>query len=124
MLELKRESKDDIRLVVAKGRINSETAEQFSDFVEDITHEGSVHLVIELCGVEYISSAGLRILLNAKKRMGKDRVFLACANATVRKVLKIAGLTENVIEPEGNASEDLEKYFASLKRLLPQARGA
>ena len=119
MLDLKLESKDNIRLVLAKGRINSETAQQFSDFVEDIFREESVYLVIELCGVEYVSSAGLRILLNAKKRLGKSRVFLACANATVRKLLKIAGLSENVIEPEGKAGENLEKYFTALKLLLP-----
>jgi len=118
MLNLKLDTKDNIRLVVAEGRINSETAQQFGDFVESSIDSDDVILVFQLCGVEYISSAGLRILLNAKMRLGCNQVFLTSGSATVMKVLKIAGLAGNVITLKNNYAKQHNKYMDELVLLL------
>lgn len=57
--------------------------------------DSTLELVFDVTGLEYISSAGIRVLLQAYKRMRRDAVMrVAGANETVREVLDIAGLSE------------------------------
>ena len=52
------------------GRLDTTTAPVLDKAIsEDI--EGTVNLTLDLKGLEYISSAGLRVLLSAQKKMQK-----------------------------------------------------
>lgn len=56
-------------IIAIEGRIDTTTAPQFEaeiDAVSDVTE-----LVFDFGGVEYISSAGLRVVLKAQKMMNK-----------------------------------------------------
>lgn len=53
------------------GRLDTQTAPQLEKIVLDEL-QGITRLVFDLKGMEYISSAGLRVLLTAQKKMKKQ----------------------------------------------------
>lgn len=67
-IEIKRNT--DETIIVLVGRLDTTTAPVLDKTINsDI--EDTANLVLDLKGLEYISSAGLRVLLGAQKRMQK-----------------------------------------------------
>lgn len=64
-------SKNGEQLTVSvEGRLDTTTAPQFEKFLGENT-DGTKVLTIDLEKLEYISSAGLRVLLSTHKKMSK-----------------------------------------------------
>ena len=80
-------------VVSASGRIDAMTAPAFETSLTDLIQEGRLYLVLDLGGVEYISSAGLRVILaSAKSLKSKDgMLLLANAQGPVQEVFDISG---------------------------------
>lgn len=57
-------------IVSVEGRLDTTTAPQLEKFIGE-NSDGVKELVIDLEKLEYISSAGLRVLLSAHKKMSK-----------------------------------------------------
>ena len=75
------------------GRLDTKTAPQLEN-VLDTQLDGVTELVLDFAGVEYISSAGLRILLKAQKLMNRQgSMLIRCVNEGVSDVLKITGFS-------------------------------
>jgi anti-anti-sigma factor len=76
------------------GRLDQETCEGFraelAAFVDRALRENAA-LVLDLSGVEYISSAGLRCLMMASRQMkaGKGRVLVADLQPMVAEIFAI-----------------------------------
>ena len=76
------------------GRLDATTSPNLEKTVCELS-DSTLELVFDVTGLEYISSAGIRVLLQAYKRMRRDAVMrVAGANETVRELLDIAGLSE------------------------------
>ncbi|MCA9918008.1 MAG: STAS domain-containing protein [Anaerolineales bacterium] len=88
------ESMKRVDLVTVTGRIDSSNASEFEGGLKDLTSNGRTNLVLNLSGVTYMSSAGLRALVSTlkecKKRSGDMR--LASPSERVGEVLTLAGL--------------------------------
>jgi len=81
-------------LVSAKGRVDSFTAPQLSDAIESLTNEGRYKITLDMSGVEFMSSAGLRVLINTQKtckRFNRGEVVLACVPQRIFEALDMAG---------------------------------
>lgn len=75
--------------VILHGEINSVTAPEFEAATGDVT---DIHgLVLDFADVEYISSAGLRVLMKAKRELGEREFKLINLTTEVRDVLDITG---------------------------------
>ncbi|BHH84187.1 STAS domain-containing protein [Desulforhopalus sp. 52FAK] len=75
------------------GRLDSNTAPHFEDELKSFITAPARHLVFDFNDLEYISSAGLRIILNTAKAF-KDQPFhfMACAMQDhVLEVFEISG---------------------------------
>ncbi len=71
MLNINKEKKGTACTYFLEGRLDTTTAPQLEgDIKESI--EGVESLVMDLAKLEYISSAGLRVLLSAQKTMNKQ----------------------------------------------------
>ncbi len=84
-------------LVTIKGRVDSATAPQLSQALEKVQKDGHYHIVLDLSGLEYMSSAGFRALLSAQrscKRYNRGEVVLSAVPARIREALELAGFTE------------------------------
>jgi anti-sigma B factor antagonist len=83
------------QIVDVKGRIDSSSAPQLDDKLKQLRDAGNYNIVLDLSGVDYMSSAALRAIVSALrdcKRHGGD-VFLANPSSRVGEVLELAGLT-------------------------------
>ena len=82
-------------LVVAlEGRLDTVTAPQLEEELKTGL-EGVTDLVIDLSKLEYISSAGLRVLLSAFKIMrNKGKMKVTNANELVKEVFEVTGFSD------------------------------
>lgn len=84
-------------LVSLKGRVDSATAPQFTQVMDGLIDKGVYKFVIDMSGLEYMSSAGFRALLSAQrscKRYNRGEVILASVPARIQEALELAGFTE------------------------------
>lgn len=80
--------------LVFEGRMDSATAPQFARIVSE--QLAGVHaLVLDFGFLDYISSAGLRVILNAQNLM-EDRggMKVIRANETIMEIFAITGFTD------------------------------
>lgn len=93
-MNLSVESMKRVDLVTVSGRVDSSNAAEFEGGLKELTGNGRTNLVLNLTGVTYMSSAGLRTLVSTlkdcKKRGGDMR--LASPSERVAEVLSLAGL--------------------------------
>jgi anti-anti-sigma factor len=88
------EEKVSQALVIApEGRVESASSGELERLVVSRIDAGETRLVLDLSGVDYISSAGLRVLLMAAKRLKepRGRLVLCGMGPSVRTVLELAG---------------------------------
>jgi anti-sigma B factor antagonist len=81
-------------LVKATGRIDSQTAPQLDEAFRKITDAGRFRIVFDMSGVEFVSSAALRAMINAQKtckRWNRGQVVLASAPQRIYDTLDLAG---------------------------------
>jgi anti-anti-sigma factor len=84
---------DNVTTVAVSGSVDALTAPDLARAIVDEIAEGHVYLVIDLIGVEFMSSAGLRTLLGAVKesRSHGGDLRIASTNPGIDKVLKMSG---------------------------------
>ena len=82
-------------LVVAlEGRLDTTTAPQLEEELKN-SLAGVTELIIDLSKLEYISSAGLRVLLSAFKTMrNKGKMKVTNANELVKEVFEVTGFSD------------------------------
>ncbi len=81
-------------LVEVSGRIDSSNASELEEAFQGLANDGRYNLVVELSGIEYMSSAGLRALVAALRECKKHRGDLRIASPSDRmqEVLNLSGL--------------------------------
>jgi anti-sigma B factor antagonist len=83
-----------VTMIELSGRIDSSNAEKVGEALNEQIDAGRHQVVLDLSGVEYMSSAGLRELVSASKKvrgLGGD-LRIASPSARVKEVLNLAGL--------------------------------
>ncbi len=86
----------NVLVVTLDGRLDTNTSPQLEKFLAEKLETGDVKgLVIDFEPTEYISSAGLRVLLMAAKKMKSsgDKLILCAMSDHVKEVFDIAGFT-------------------------------
>lgn len=84
-------------VVEVKGRVDSATAPQLAKTLDKVCDDGHFKLVLDMAGLEYMSSAGFRALLATQrtcKRYNRGEVVLAAVPDRIREALELAGFTE------------------------------
>ena len=93
MKEVKGDLQGDALVIKLSGRIDSGNAAQAEEEIQAIIAEsGASSLIIDVQELEYISSAGLRILLRLKKNF--DDLRVTGAKPEVFELLQLTGFTE------------------------------
>ena len=76
------------------GRLDSSTAFQLDDVVKKHI-DGVTKLTFDFASLDYLASAGLRVLLNAQKVMNKQgSMEIINVNESVRDVLALTGMLD------------------------------
>ena len=80
--------------IALEGRLDTNTAPQLEAELKT-SLSGITELELDFSGLEYISSAGLRVLLAAQKTMSRQgKMTIRNVNETIMEVFKITGFVE------------------------------
>lgn len=94
-MQIEQERQEEKLILKLIGRLETSTAPKLQQVVEGEL-EGINELMLDLDKLEYVSSAGLRVLLTASKKMkAKDGVMTVHhVNEEVMEVFEITGFKE------------------------------
>jgi len=92
-MEVTEKRQDGVIILVPKGRLDSNTSDDFEKRLLGLVGTGETSLVIDFKDLDYISSAGLRVLLKAAKELKKQNGQLAfCAvKDYIREIFELSG---------------------------------
>jgi anti-anti-sigma factor len=93
-LEVSEERANGVTVLVVTGRLGFETVQALQSALSRVDLDGP-GLVIDLAGVDYISSAGLKAL-DDHIRVAKGSVAICGARDAVRLTLELSGLLTRV----------------------------
>lgn len=119
-MDIKNKTYDSILVLSPEGRIDHANSEDFRNslgpFVDRCRKDGE-SIVLDLAGVDYISSAGLRSFMLAEKHAKAQggRIVVAAMQPVVREIFEISRFTL-VFETFATVREALARFSpAALK---------
>ena len=85
--------KDGSKMTISlEGKLDTKSAPELDSIIKNET-EGIADLRLEMDGVKYISSAGLRVLLNAEKIMRKNgKILITGCNDNIMEIFEMTDL--------------------------------
>jgi anti-anti-sigma factor len=98
---------NDISVVSPQGRLDSVTSASFERDLLEYIESGATRLLIDFSKLDYISSAGLRSVLLAAKRIRASggRMSLCSLNQQIAEVFDISGFSSILdIQPSYDAA--------------------
>jgi stage II sporulation protein AA (anti-sigma F factor antagonist) len=103
-------SEDGILTLTTNGRLDADTSGAFSDALNQFIDNGNHKIILDLAGVDYVSSVGLRALMLGAKRVAPHggKIVICAPHARVRKLLELAGFT-SILPIAGTRDEALER---------------
>lgn len=91
------EMKNDIALITLVGELDASVAQTFRESIEKAATNKARKLVLQLAGLEYMSSAGLRTLVFAKQKMGGAvTIYVVGAQPQVVEPIRQTGFHHSV----------------------------
>ena len=89
---IKKNLEENNLTITLEGRLDTNTAPELEKEIE--TLDGGKNLIFDFKNLEYISSAGLRIILSLQKRMNNQgSILIKNANDEVKEVFEITGFS-------------------------------
>ena len=84
---------DKVAILRVQGKLDSMSSPDLDKRLTALIEGGTCRIVVDLSGIDYVSSAGLRVFLSAAKRLKQAHGKLALANpsAQVQQIFDIAG---------------------------------
>ena len=110
-MQIKEEKVNDIYIIKLGGRLDSNTYPGFEEKITRVIKEGAHHLVIDFENIEYLSSAGVRVVLNATKNLeGRaGRLVLCSMSDYIKEIFEIAGF-DSFLSIVANVDEALKTF--------------
>lgn len=92
-MNLEQEHRDDILILRPVGRLDSSSSPELERVLSEQLAAGTLRLVFDFSALDYISSAGLRVVLLAGKKLRASRGKLALVGLQdmVREVFDMSG---------------------------------
>ena len=95
-------------VAVASGRVDSANASQFQEEMAAVNDGSGSSVILDLGGLSYISSAGLRVILMVAKTLRSTNTsFVVCSPSDpIREIFEISGFSQ-IIPIHGSRDEAL-----------------
>ncbi len=92
-MDLQEERKEDATIFSLAGRLDSATASTVEEKIIESIDQGARDIVLDFSSLDYISSAGIRVLVHCHKELEKKNghIFLAAVPKPIENVLYITG---------------------------------
>ena len=94
-MEINIKEVNDVKIVEFTGNLDTNTAPEAEGQINGLLDDGATRILVNFENLNYISSAGLRVLLaTAKKMMVSGGTLKICSlNSTVQEVFDISGFS-------------------------------
>lgn len=94
-MKIAQQNKDGIICLKIDGRLDADSAPEAETAVKDIIQAGSLRLLFDLSEMDYISSAGLRVILMAVKalRAKQGQVVLCGLTPYVKEIFDVSNFS-------------------------------
>ena len=121
MLNINKISNGTALTVALEGRLDTSSSPRLNEELRSAL-EGVTSLVLDLEGLEYISSAGLRVFLYAHKVMKRQgKMTVIHVNDVIHKIFEVSGFID-VLTIENTASDGQEETVPGGKELTLEAK--
>jgi len=94
-MKIAHQEKDGVICFQIEGRLDAESAPEAETTVKDVLKQGHRRLLFDLSKMEYISSAGLRVILMAVKelRSKQGKVVLCGLTPYVKEIFDVSNFS-------------------------------
>ncbi|MFO7445572.1 MAG: STAS domain-containing protein [Ignavibacteriaceae bacterium] len=94
-MQISIETKDNYTIITPEGKLDSVTSQELEEKITILINENKNNLLINFEKLNYISSAGLRVLLIAAKKTKaiSGEVRLSSLNPQIKDVFNISGFS-------------------------------
>lgn len=84
-----------LTILVLAGRLDTNTAPELETALKPLLAQGK-DLVLDFAALEYVSSAGLRVLLTAQKAVQKSasKMIIRHVNDTINDIFELTGFAD------------------------------
>lgn len=116
-MEIKRQTLDGFEVLVLEGRLDAYWADHLENELSKSIREGYYKLMLDMSGVSYLSSAGIRVLLQNYKKLNQINGQLSLVNISesVQSVLRLSGV-EALLKPV-ERKEDTPKQQQDVRKI-------
>lgn len=89
---------DTIATITLVGELDASSAQTFRDQIEVAAQANPSRIILEASGLDFMASAGLRVLVFAKQKLGTDvDIYVAAAQEYILETLQKTGFDQSVI---------------------------
>jgi anti-sigma B factor antagonist len=94
-MDIKEEAIGEAVILVPQVRVDSATAKAFETKVVAVVGSGAKRIIIDFSDLDYISSAGLRVVLVGAKMTRAPRKFALCGmKPQIREIFDVSGFSK------------------------------
>lgn len=113
-LQFKQEKKGDVLVLFLEGRLDALTSSATEKKWIDLVQQGEKYLLLDCADVNYLSSAGLRSLLNLNKKIQatQGQLVLCSLSPSVQDILNMSGF-HHVLTLKESIQEGLDSFKLS-----------
>ncbi|MBQ9885276.1 MAG: STAS domain-containing protein [Lachnospiraceae bacterium] len=94
MLDIAKKIEDGCAYFTLEGRLDTVTSSELENELKDVLYDVD-EVVFDLENLDYISSAGLRVLLSTQKNIGEEgSMKVVNVNDTIMEIFDVTGFTD------------------------------
>jgi len=110
-MKLESNTIDSVTVVEMEGNLDTNTSVDAQEHINTLIDDGAVKLLVDFAEVDFVSSAGLRVLLATAKRLGGSGGSLRICglNEAVNEVFEISGFS-TILDVFPSRDEALKGY--------------
>jgi anti-sigma B factor antagonist len=122
-MEIIEENQGGINIYKLNGRLDSNTSQGFEKKIFQAIDDGSKSMIVDFKNLDYISSAGLRVILKATKALKREdgKIMLCDMQDYVKEVFEIAGF-DSFLPIVGSMDDALNAFPKPIRPRLPSSR--
>lgn len=91
--------------ITLSGELDAAAASQFKDAIEKVVPSKPDKLVLRMEALEFMASAGLRVLIFTRQKMGSVALYVVGAHGPVLNTLKMSGFHQSLFLQDTYAPE-------------------
>jgi len=102
-MEIQLQDAGEVKIAVFEGNLDTNTALQAEETLDKAIEGGAIKILVDFAKLDYISSAGLRVLLSTAKKLraAGGNLRLCSLNEMVTEVFDISGFSTILTVTEG-----------------------